>query len=97
MLNGMGFIDKHKSLWHGLWAKCAAMATKIENVVVSQSKKIPAHKLLYNKEAMYVNHLCIFREVGIVHDGKKICAKQENWAKGCLFIAYADDHGKPVY
>jgi len=83
MLNGAGFVDEHKSLQQGLWASCAATATKIENIVVSQNKKVPAHKLFYGKEAPYVNQLCTFGKVGIVQDAKKIHVKLENQVKGC--------------
>ena len=74
-----------------------ATATKIENIVVSQNKKVPAHKLFYGRDALYVNHLCTFGKVGIVHDAQKIRAKLENRAKGCLFVGYTDDHGKGIY
>jgi len=54
------------------------MATKIENIVISQNKKVPAHKLFYGKDAPYVNHLHTFGEVGIIHDAQKIHAKLKN-------------------
>jgi len=55
-----------------------AMATKIENIVVSQNKKVPAHKLFFGVDAPYVKHLCTFGKVGIVHDAQRICAKLKN-------------------
>jgi len=97
MLNGAGFVKEHETLRQGLWAECAATATKIENIVVSQNKKVPAHKLFYGKDALYMNHLCTFGEVGIVHDAQKIRMKLDNRAKGCLFIGYANNHGEGIY
>jgi len=97
MLNGTGFVEEHEPLRCGLWAECTATAMKIENIVISQNKKVPVHKLFYGKDATYVNHLHTFGEVGIVHDAQRIRVKLENQAKGCLFVRYADDHGKGVY
>jgi len=73
------------------------MATKIENIVISQNKKVPAHKLFYGVDAPYVKHLHTFSKVGIIHNAQKIHAKLENQAKGYFFVRYADDHGEGVY
>jgi len=54
------------------------MATKIENIVISQNKKVPAHKLFYGVDVPYVKHLHTFSKVGIVHNVKRIHAQLEN-------------------
>jgi len=86
MLNGTGLIEQHEPLWQGLWAECTATATKIENIVMSQNKKVPAYKLFYDVDAPYAKCLRTFGEVRIVHDAQRIRVKLQNWAKGCLFV-----------
>ncbi len=97
MLNGAGFINAHESLGRGLWAECTATATKLENIIVSQNKKVPAHKLFYGVDAPYLKHLRTFGKVGIVHDAQRIRAKLKNRVKGFLFVRYANNHGEGVY
>jgi len=79
MLNGAGLIEQHEPLWRGLWAECTTTATKIENIVVSQNKKVLAYKLFYGVDVPYAMYLCTFGEVRIVHDVQRIHAKLENW------------------
>jgi len=97
MMNGAGFVGEQEHLRKGLWAECAGTATKLENIIVSANKQVPAYKRLFGRDAPYAKHLRIFGEVGIVHDAKTIKAKLENQAKYCLFIGYLDDHSDKVY
>jgi len=55
-----------------------ATAMKIENIVISQNKKVPVHKVFYGKDVPYMNYLCTFGEVGIIHDVQRIHAKLKN-------------------
>jgi len=38
MLNNMKLVNKHQNMRNGLWAECAATATKIENIVASKDE-----------------------------------------------------------
>jgi len=78
MLNGTGFVEHHEPLQQGLWAECTAMATKIENIVVRQNKKVLAYKFFHGVDAPYAKYLCTFGKVGIVHDAQRIRAKLRN-------------------
>jgi len=72
MMNGAGFVGNKTHLRHGLWAEAVAVATKIENAVVTANKPTPAYNDFYGKEAPYMRHLRTFGEYGVAHDAKKI-------------------------
>jgi len=42
MMNGVGFNGEQEHLCKGLWDKCAGTATKLENIIVSANKQVPA-------------------------------------------------------
>jgi len=54
------------------------MATKLEKMIVSMNKQVPAYKCLFGRDAPYAEHLQIFGEVEIVHNAKQICTKLDN-------------------
>ncbi len=54
MMNGAGFVGNKTHLRHGLWAEAVAVATKIENAVVTTNKPMPAYNDFYGKEAPYM-------------------------------------------
>jgi len=96
-MNGAGFVGNKTHLWQGLWTEAVAVATKIENAVVTTNKPMPAYNNFYGREAPYVWHLHTFGEYGVVHDAKKIHSKLENCGETCIFVGYADDHAGNVY
>ena len=49
-----------------LWAKCAATATKLNNILVKQGETKSAYEKFYGKENKIGKHLRIFGEIGIV-------------------------------
>jgi hypothetical protein len=80
-----------------LWAQCAAVATKLENIIVKGHDDITAHEKFYGVTPTLINHLRTFGEIAIVHDGKKIRGKLTNHGIPCMFIGYPDDHSPDVY
>jgi len=96
MLNDAKLVDKHQNLRHGLWAECAATATKIENIVASKDRS-PAFRAFFNKDAPYLHALRAFREIGVTHDAKTIRSKLENRGVPSMFVGYADDHAASTY
>ncbi len=78
MLNTAGYVGEKMNLRHGLWAEAVAVATKVENILVSANKPVPAYNSFFGKQAPYAKHLRTFGECGVVHDGKKIQSKLEN-------------------
>ena len=97
MLNAAGYIGEKTNLQHGLWAEAVAVATKVENILVSANKPEPAYNSFFGKEAPYAKHLRTFGECGVVHDGKKIRSKLENRGEKCFFVGYAENHAGNVY
>jgi len=85
------------NLQHGLWAEAVAVATKVENILVSGNKPVPAYNCFFGKETPYMKHLCTFDECSVVHDGKKIQSKLKNHGEKCIFVGYAENHTGNVY
>jgi hypothetical protein len=79
-----------------LWAKCAATATKLNNLPVRTSKKKNPYELFYGKENPIKKHLKIFGEIGIVtkSNTSKIISERGVPSK---FLGYAKDHAPNVY
>ena len=97
MLNGAGFTNDYAYLRKGLWAEAVAVATKMENVIVTTNKEVPAFERFFERSAPYIDNLRIFREVGIIFEGTKIKSKLENRGIETIFVGYADNHGQGVY
>jgi len=77
MLNLARLMDKHEDLRHGLWAKCAKMATKMENLATNIDKDLLFHQF-YKWDPVFLNSLCIFGEIAMVHNAQKLCSKLAN-------------------
>jgi len=97
MLNAADYIGERTNLQHGLWAEAVAVATKVENILVSENKPMPAYNSFFRKEAPYAKHLCTFGECSMVHDRKKIRSKLENHGEKCIFVGYTENHAGNVY
>jgi hypothetical protein len=80
-----------------LWAQCAAVVTKLENIIVKEHNDVSSHEKFYGVTPTLINHLRTFGEIAIVHDGKKIRGKLTNHGIPCMFIGYPDDHAPDVY
>lgn len=80
-----------------LWAQCASVATKLENIIVKENSDSSSHEKFYGVTPTLINHLRTFGEIAIVHDGKKIRGKLTDHGIPCMFIGYPDDHPSDVY
>jgi hypothetical protein len=58
-------------LRHHLWAKCAHLATNLENILVTSTTTDSPHFLLHGKNPSWITNLHTFGELSVVHDGKK--------------------------
>jgi len=96
MLNDAKLIEKHQNLWNSLWAKCAATATKIENIVTSKDNP-PAFWAFFQQDAPYLPALRAFGEIGITHNAQIIQSKLKNHGISSMFIGYANDHAAGTY
>jgi hypothetical protein len=81
-----------------VWAQCAAVITKLENIIVKENNDGSSHEKFYEVTPTLINHLRTFGEIAIVHDGnKKIRGKLAYHGIPCMFIGYPDDHAPDVY
>ena len=80
-----------------LWAQCAHVATKLENIIVKDDSNSTSHEKFYGVTPTLINHLRKFGEIAIVNDSKKIKGKLTNHGIPCMFIGYPDDHSPEVY
>ena len=93
MMNAAGLLGH---LRHGLWAECAATATTLENLTVTNRDK-PSHNLLYKEDSTLVRKLGIFGEMVVVTQKNKIQGKLKNPGKIGIFIGYAKNHPSDTY
>jgi len=77
MLNLAGLMGKHKELCQGQWAKCANMATKMENLAAKIDKD-PPYCQLFRQDLVFLNSLHVFGEIAIIHDAQKLHSKLAN-------------------
>jgi hypothetical protein len=85
---------------HLLWCEAASTATKLDNVVITNSEGNEcAYKLFYNQEPKYPEFLRTFGEVGITADSsnKKSISKLEPRGRECILTGYASDHAGDCY
>ena len=94
MLNWARLTER---LRHRLWAQCADVATKLENIIVKGGSEMSAHEKFYGYALEIFEYLRTFGEVAMVHDENKINGKLTNRGIPCLFIGYAEDHSPDVY
>ena len=57
---------KHENLKTVIWPKLAAIATKLENILVNPNKEKCAHEKLYGKIPYYAKYLSTFGEMVVV-------------------------------
>jgi hypothetical protein len=88
-----------KTLREGLWAQCAKLATKLENILCGSAEdKSPAEKF-YGELPKWVKKLKVFGEVAIISDDKNKAIRGKLSDRGfpALFIGYPDDHSNDVF
>jgi Reverse transcriptase (RNA-dependent DNA polymerase) len=85
-------------LRHRLWAQCAQLATKLENILVTSTQTKSPYFMLHGKHPLWINNLHSFGELAVVHDGKnsKISGKLNNKGLLGMFVGYSDDHAGEV-
>jgi hypothetical protein len=69
-----------------LWAQCATVDTKLENIIVKDSSNSTSYETFDRITPTFTNYLRNFDEIGIVHDGKKIRGKLTDHGIPCMFI-----------
>jgi len=84
-------------LRNGLWTEAALSATLYENIVVTDTRKIPAYELLYKKEKGQARQLRTFGEMAVFATREKIQNKMADRGKLCMFLGYSDDHDDSTY
>ena len=57
----------HENLKTGLCPKCAATATKLENIMINPHKERFTHEKFYVKTSDYAKYLSTFVEMGVIH------------------------------
>ncbi len=91
MLNLAGLTRKHKDVCQGLWAKCANIATKMENLATKINKDPPfCH--FYQHGPVFLNSLHVFGEIAVVCNAQNLCSKLANGGEHCMFVGYASNH-----
>ena len=70
-----GLQEKIKT---GLWTKCAATVTKLENIMVKPHKEKCAYEKFYIIISEYAKHLRIFGEMGVAYIIATLKAKLED-------------------
>jgi len=85
MLNLARLMGEHEDLHQGLWAECTEMATKMENLATKINKDMPFCRF-YNWDPVFLNSLCIFGEITMLHDAQKLLSKLANYGKHCMFV-----------
>ena len=53
----MAHIGLHENLKNGIWPKCAATKTKLENIMVNPHEEKIAHKKFYERMPDYEKYL----------------------------------------
>ena len=93
----MAHAEINEKLNNGLWIKCAATATKLENIMVNPHKEKRAYEKLYGEITDYAKYLRTFGEVGVVHSIATIEKKLEDQGMACIFLYYAQNHNDGTY
>jgi hypothetical protein len=88
-----------ETLRNGLWAQCAFLTCKLENIIVKTSDLKSASEIFYGKNPIWIKNLKTFGEVAIVsdHTQRKMKNKLSDRGFACLFIGYPDNHAKDVF
>ena len=85
----MMYTGLHENLKTGIWPKCAATATKIENIAVNPHKEKFAHEKFYKKMPDYKKYFRTFGEMVVVRSIATVKAKLEDLVNMCMFLGYA--------
>jgi len=96
MLNSAGLTGERENLCHGLWAKCAETATKMENISAKPDKE-PPFRQFYKKDPLFLTSLHVFREIGVANNAQKLRNKLANRGEHCMFVGYANDHAGDTF
>jgi len=91
MLNSAGLTGKQENICHGLWAKCAETATKMENIAAKADKELP-FRWFYKSDPLFLHHLHIFGEIGVANNAQRLQSKLADCGEHCMFVGYANDH-----
>jgi hypothetical protein len=96
MLNGARLT---KELRDGLWAQCAKLACKLENILVGPNDTKSSMEKFDGELPKWVKNLRTFGEVAIISDekNKKIRSKLTDRGFPALFVGYADNHAADVF
>ena len=94
MLNGAGFEEDVRE---GLWAECAATATKLSNLSTKDNEKCPYEKF-YGKKPNYIKNLKEFGEMCVKAERRKnLQAKLENKGDLYFFLGYPEEHSSDTF
>ena len=63
----MAYTGLHENLKTSLWNKCAATATRLENIMVNLQEEKCAHDKCYGKIPGYAKYLSTLGEMVVVH------------------------------
>jgi len=80
MLNSARLTGKHEDLCQGLWAECTETVTKMENLAAKIDKDLPFCQF-YKRDPVFLNSLCVFGEIAVVHNAQKLNSKLANHGK----------------
>jgi hypothetical protein len=61
-----------------MWAYCAKLVTKLENVLVQPEMRTTPHELFYGENPAWIPHLHSFGEIAVVKLPDKIQSKLSN-------------------
>ena len=85
----MAQAGKYENLKTGLWPKCAATATKLENIMVNPHEEKCAHEKFYGKIPYYAKYSRTLGEMGVVRNIatiKENCKIEER--RACSQVIY---------
>jgi hypothetical protein len=90
MLNAAKFTE---TLRNKLWAKCANLATKLENILIIPDTNTTPHEMVYGSPPDWIDNLHKFGELANVHDGAySIKSNRQDKGLLCLFVGYPENH-----
>ena len=90
-----------KSFRHKLWAECGNFVTYLENVTVHVRKgeQFVPYKLMWGTDAIGLENLRIFGEIGVVNYGSdvKIQNKLANRGRVCMHLSQSSQRPRDTY
>ena len=82
----------NEKLKYGILPICAAIATKLENIMVKPHEQNCAHDDFYSKIPYNIKHFRSLGEMGVVCSIVSVKVKIEDQGMTCMLLGYAQNH-----